>query len=138
MHMGCDWSDVTLATIASRPFQYSHVRRLRRHKSLVAMTKLCSARITLNGGTGGLEDRVAKWKTWIVRRCLLHRRVGQQAALQDGPVDCTLSLATEKGGPEGCSFLQPAGPPFCSARRKFTFFIWKYGPPARPARRPFY
>ena len=25
---------------------------------------------------------------------------------------------------------------FCAARRKFTFFIWKHGPPARLARRP--
>ena len=34
----------------------------------------------------------------------------------------------------------PAGSPFCTAqspsgRRKFMFFIWKHGPPARPVRR---
>jgi len=30
---------------------------------------------------------------------------------------CTVSWAAEKGGPEGCLFLQPAGPPFCAAHR---------------------
>jgi len=81
----------------------------------------------------------------------LHGRAGRQAALQDRPVGCTLSWAAEKGGPEGCPFLQPtppfsadrlfvqpAGPPFCllcspPAPRKFTFFIWKHSPPACPA-----
>ena len=38
----------------------------------------------------------------------LHRRASWQAALQDGPVGCTLSLAAEKGGLEGCPFRQPA------------------------------
>ena len=45
----------------------------------------------------------------------LHRRAGWQAALQDGPVGCKLSWASEKGGLEGCPFLQLAGPPFCAA-----------------------
>ena len=66
-------------------------------------------------------------------------------------VGCTVNWAAEKGGPEGCPFLKPGppfsaarwiaflcGPPFCllcspPTRRKFTFFIWKHGPPARPA-----
>ena len=88
----------------------------------------------------------------------LHRRAGRQAALQDWPVGCTLrganglhirlNWAAEKGGPEGCPFLQPAppffaarrttflcSPPFClvfcAVHRQFTFFIWKHGPPAR-------
>ena len=82
----------------------------------------------------------------------LHRRAGRQAAQQGRPVGCTLGRAgglhiklapTEKGGPEGYPFpqpagpffVQPAGPPFClqcilPAHRKFTFFIWKHGPPA--------
>ena len=65
----------------------------------------------------------------------LHYRTGQWAA--------HLNLVAEKDGPEGCSFLQPALP-FSAARRtallcslpahrKFTFFIWKHGLPARPA-----
>ena len=83
----------------------------------------------------------------------LHRRAGRQAAQQDRPVGCTLRWPTEKGGPEGCPFLQHS-PPFSAIRqttflcspparpcvfnaacRKFTFFIWEHGPPARPARR---
>jgi len=47
----------------------------------------------------------------------LHRRAGRQAARQDWTVGCTLNWAVEKGGPEGCAFLQPAAPPFCAARR---------------------
>jgi len=35
-------------------------------------------------------------------------RAGRPAALQDGPVGCTLSWSGEKGGTEGCPFLQPA------------------------------
>jgi len=46
----------------------------------------------------------------------LHRRAGWQAALQDEPVGCTVSWVAGKGRPEGCPFLQPAGPPFCAAR----------------------
>ena len=89
----------------------------------------------------------------------------QQAALQDWQVGCTLrgasglhiNWAAEKGGLEGCPFLQPAPPFFaarrtaflcsppacpsvltsaCAARRQFTFFIWKHDPPARPGGRP--
>jgi len=94
----------------------------------------------------------------------LHRRAGRQAALQDGPVGCTLKragglhikLGCRKGlagglplsagrpvlfrSPPDRPFVQPAGPPFCllcspPARRKFSFFIWKHSPPAHPARR---
>ena len=99
--------------------------------------------ITPNGGPGGLEGRVAKWKTWIfygLASCTegqagrLHYRAGQWAA--------------EMGGPEGCPFLQPALPfsaarrtaflcsplarpfVFCAAWQKCTFLIWKHGPPA--------
>jgi len=71
-------------------------------------------------------------KNFTVRSSLLHRRAGRQAALQDGPVVCTLrragglhsKLGCEKGRPKDCPFLQPAqplpqpaGPPFCAARR---------------------
>jgi len=91
----------------------------------------------------------------------LHRRAGRQAALQDGPVGCTLrwagglhmKLGCGKGRVRGlpfsaacpalfCSppnslFVQPAGPPFCflcssPAHRKFKFFIWQHSPPGPP------
>ena len=63
--------------------------------------------------------------------CTTGRRAGK-AALQDGPVVCTSrragglhsKLGCEKGRPKDCPFLQPAqplpqpaGPPFCAARR---------------------
>jgi len=43
-----------------------------------------------------------------------NRRAGRRDAQKGGPA--------EKGGPEGCRFLQPAppfsaGPPFCASRR---------------------
>ena len=81
----------------------------------------------------------------------LHYRTGQWSAHQGGLVGYTVSWAAKKGGrrtalfcspPSLCRslpdrlFVQPAGPPFCAARRKFTFFIWKHGPPARPAHQP--
>jgi len=41
------------------------------------------------------------------------------------------------GSPPHRLFVQPASPSFClvfcAARRQFTFFIWKHGPPTRPA-----
>ena len=71
--------------------------------------------------------------------------------IKAGLVGCTVRWAAEKGGPKDCPFLQPAqlfsaarrtsflcsplaSPSvFCAACRKFTFFIWKHGSPARPA-----
>jgi len=79
---------------------------------------------------------------------------GYRAALQDGPVSCTLrragglhiKLGCGKGRAGGMPFsaahpaplCRSAGRPsvFCAARQKFAFFIWKHGPPARPAHRP--
>ena len=87
----------------------------------------------------------------------LHTKEGWQVAPQDGPVGWTLRragvlhLGCGKGRAGGLPFsaacpalfrspphrlfVQPAGPPFClvfcAARRQFTFFIWKHGPPAR-------
>jgi len=36
-------------------------------------------------------------------------------------------------------FVQPVNLPFCllCSPPKFTFSIWKHGPPARPVRRPY-
>jgi len=57
----------------------------------------------------------------------LYRKAGQQAALQDGPVGCTVSSrwAAKKGRRRAglfCSpprlFVHPAGLPFCAACRK--------------------
>ena len=82
----------------------------------------------------------------------LHR-ADRQAALQDWLVGCTLSgtsglhikLGCGKGRSGGMPFSAArctaflCSPParlsvvFCAARRQFTFFIWKRGPPARPA-----
>jgi len=75
--------------------------------------------------------------------CELQRRAIWQAALLDGPVVCTLRWAEglpfsaarpalSRSTPD-CLFVQPAGLPFCAARRKFTFFIWKHGSPAHLA-----
>jgi len=79
-----------------------------------------------------------------------HRRAGQQTALQNGPVVCILKRADwlhiKLGYRNGrarrlpfsaarrtvflCSLLaRPAV--FCAASRKFTFSIWKHGPPDR-------
>ena len=94
----------------------------------------------------------------LLRAGKLHRRAGQQAALQDGsvgctlrlhrPASCTLSLATERGGLEGYPFLQaspsfsadrpfvqPAGPSFCLLCRPPKIHVFHLetrpsGPPA--------
>ena len=92
-------------------------------------------RITLNVGPAGR----AGWRAVLPNEKYegqwdAHRRAG----------GLHIKLGCEKGRLEGCPFLQPAllcSPPtrpsvFCAARRKLTFFIWKHGPPARPAHRP--
>jgi len=97
---------------------------------------------------------VAYWKTWIFCRLAsctkgqvgrLHHRIGQWAA-HWGPTGCRKRQA---GGllfsaarpvlfrsPPDRLFVLSAGSPFCllcspPASQKFTFFIWKHGPPAR-------
>ena len=58
----------------------------------------------------------------------MHRRVGRQTALQDGLVGgLHIKLGCGKRRAGGLSSVQ------CPARQKFTFFICKHGPPARPA-----
>jgi len=80
---------------------------------------------------GGLEGRVANRRNMnFPRACELHRRAGRHAAPQDGPVGCTLRLTGGLHIQLGCGKGR-AGGPFSAARRKFTFFIWKHGPPAR-------
>jgi len=71
--------------------------------------------MTLNGRPGGLEGGLCcQMKNMNFPRAgELHRRVGWQAALQDGPMGCTLRLASRlhiklgygKRRPEGCPFL---------------------------------
>ena len=81
--------------------------------------------ITLNEGPGGLEGHVSKWKTWIFGG--LHRRQnGKPAGCRKGqPFDLPFSAVQLN--------VQPASPAFRAARRKFMFFIWKQGLPARLA-----
>jgi len=106
-------------------------------------------RITLNGGPGGLEGVLPNEKHEF--------SAGSRAAQKGGPAGCTtgqasglhIKLAYGKGWAGGLPF-SPARPAlfhnlmdrllcsplarpsvFSAARRKFTFFIWKYGPPAR-------
>jgi len=43
-------------------------------------------------------------------------------------------LVCGKGRAGGLPFSAARPSVFCAARQKFTFFIWKHGPPARPAR----
>ena len=75
-----------------------------------------------------------------------------QAAQQGGPVGCRLRRVGMLHTKLGCGKRWTGGLPFsaarstallcsplarpsvfCAARRKFTFFIWKHGPSARPA-----
>ena len=76
---------------------------------------------------------------------------GWQAAHKGGPAGCTTGRASGLHNTLGCGkgragglllsatcpahFRSPPARPsvFCAACQQFTFFIWKHGPPARPA-----
>jgi len=85
--------------------------------------KTVQKRTTLNGGPAGR----AGWRAVLPNE--KHEfSMGWRAAQKGGMAGCTLSWPTEKGGPEGCPFLQPALP--LSATRLTAFLC---SPPARPS-----
>jgi len=113
-----------------------------------------SLRITQNGGPAG---RVG-WRTVLLNE--KHEfSAGWRVAQKGGLACCTTGRASglhiklgfakrqARGlpfsavrpalfrSPLARPFVQYAGPPFCAARQKFTFLVWKHGRPARPARR---
>ena len=68
---------------------------------------------------------------------------GPAGCIQGGLVGSTLRRASRlhiyiklvcgKGQPGVLPFSAARRSVFCAAHRKFKFFIWKHGPPARPA-----
>jgi len=63
----------------------------------------------------------------------LHYKTGQRSAEKSGPEGCGKERAgglRKRAGRRAALFCRPRRPSvFCAARRKFTFFVWKHGPP---------
>ena len=115
-------------------------------------------RITVIGGLAGRAEWRAGFpneKRELLAGCTEDRRAGRRAALKGGPAGCGKGRAAKKSSlpvrpfpqtsslcpPPACLMCSPLACPvvqhalLCSssACRKFNFFIWQHGPPARPA-----